>query len=457
MAQSLKERYEIKRLQQRVQAVSHQLVLEQRVSQLIIEAMDEEDFKKVTQIIEKLNKLKHAKLPALSKAIDSMQAELNKVTSQGSSGPLGTAKNAITQWFKKKAGLENPIVKIMTFANALEHGFSMVPQILKNNGIDLKRVKADKNTHQSITDIISGVALNAAGGKDKGSQATALSPNATPSNNENQRNKAVPQAPARNKTAKTGEKSDEDLFAGEKVDKLGNKLPKPRSTVGQVPHKKVDNEKEDPLGKHLPSTDESVQNEADNQNVKGDPSKEKIELIQRQLVKALTPTGNYSTFRNIPYIKVDDLVKELVNAPVQVFSDIVAQVQSGPQTPDVEIPNEKITGQGAVAPEESEKAKQAQTADSAQPTKGTAGTTGTTPTGESPPGARGGDVKPTEKKKHTEEDYTRFTKQLKPLFDKFQQQNIAGLVDALEKAGLDFNKLETPAPKTPTPKAAPNR
>jgi hypothetical protein len=46
---------------------------------------------------------------------------------------------------KNIVGIDNPVVKITTFADALEKGFSQVPTILMNNGVDLKNVDLGKS------------------------------------------------------------------------------------------------------------------------------------------------------------------------------------------------------------------------------------------------------------------------------------------------------------------------
>lgn len=149
MAGTLKERYESKQLQtlkERVRDVDAQLLREERTARLILEAMDEEDLQKVTQIIQKLQRVKRPELPMLTKAIETAEAEINKYTA---GGPLVKAWSKL----KSKVGIDNPIVKVTTFASALEKGFSLIPQILKNNGVDLDALKgADVN--QSLANFI---------------------------------------------------------------------------------------------------------------------------------------------------------------------------------------------------------------------------------------------------------------------------------------------------------------
>lgn len=141
MTRSLKERYEFNRittLQERVKRIDEQILLEHKVANLIVEAMNDEDLNKVTAIVQKLNKIKNPAFPSLKNAIEQAQAELNKYTA---GGPITKA------WSKMKnlVGIDNPVVKVTTFADALEKGFSQIPKILKNNGIDLEGVDLNKS------------------------------------------------------------------------------------------------------------------------------------------------------------------------------------------------------------------------------------------------------------------------------------------------------------------------
>jgi hypothetical protein len=147
MAQSLKERHAVKRisvLTERIRKTDQQLLIESTRARLIIEAMSQQDLDNVSKLIEKLDSVKAPELPKLSAAIGQAQAEINKYTA---GGPISAAWTKM----KKLVGIDNPIVKVTTFVNALEQGFSQIPQILKNNGINLKN--ADLN--QSLAKMLS--------------------------------------------------------------------------------------------------------------------------------------------------------------------------------------------------------------------------------------------------------------------------------------------------------------
>lgn len=141
---ALHESKKVFTLAERVKTIDANLLKEERSALLIIEAIDENDLEKVTAIIDKLRKLKRPELPALKSAIEQAEAELNKYTA---GGPLTKA------WTKMKGlvGIDNPVVKIATFASALEKGFSQIPQILKNNGIDQNALKSADLTQSLAT------------------------------------------------------------------------------------------------------------------------------------------------------------------------------------------------------------------------------------------------------------------------------------------------------------------
>jgi hypothetical protein len=146
MVKSLKERRNDRKfrlLHERLQVIDEQLMREHRVANLLIEAMSEDDLNKVTAIVQKLNTVKNPQLPTMSRAIEQAQAEINKYTA---GGPLTKAWSKI----KGLVGVDNPIVKVTTFASALERGFSQVPAILKNNGVDLQGA----DTSKSLFDVV---------------------------------------------------------------------------------------------------------------------------------------------------------------------------------------------------------------------------------------------------------------------------------------------------------------
>lgn len=145
---TLKSKYVQSRLrltEERLHSLDKRLMTEGRVSNLITEAMDENDLQSASKIIDKLRALKGRGLSTLDKGIEQAETELNKYTS---GGPLAKAWTKL----KGKLGIDNPLVKVMTMANALEQGFRQLPMILKNsigNENDLY-----KNANSSIAELV---------------------------------------------------------------------------------------------------------------------------------------------------------------------------------------------------------------------------------------------------------------------------------------------------------------
>jgi len=365
MALSLKENYRAKRLGQataRARQVDARLLSEARAAQLLVEAMDEDDLATVTQIIQKLTTLKTPDLPKLKAAIEQAEAELNKYTA---GGPLTKA------WTKMKGlvGIDNPVVKVTAFADALERGFSQIPQILKNNGVDLKGADLNKSLAQAL-----GRAPASAN---------------KPGNN------------------KVGAKSDRQMA---KSPVTGKSVPKDKSY--KVPRR-------------LSGTSEGVVNEDEGDSdvdisaLKGGlsggdggsgpptisvPNKpaaaggkaadEKVKSIAAQLQKALSPGGIFGAFKKVPYIDSATLAAELVRAPLRAFSQVAKRIQQGAKAADV-APDLKDQAQGQGGAEtkgtgEAQPAKpSAQTATS-QPAKAPTATTDDTGTGQETPKPQGG-------------------------------------------------------------------
>lgn len=156
--QSLKARHEAKRLtvlRETARRADQQLLREHRGERLLLEAMSETDLQKASMIIDKLRSLKGKGLTALDDAISQCEMELNKYTA---GGPLEKAWAKI----KSKLGGNNPLVKTLTMANALETGFKQLPTILKNNVGDADTLK--QNADKSILDLVT----------DQGKQQTVL-------------------------------------------------------------------------------------------------------------------------------------------------------------------------------------------------------------------------------------------------------------------------------------------
>ena len=141
MQLTLKQQYKAKKLktlQEHVRSVDQRMLKENHVAGLIVEAMNKADLEKSTQIIDKLRKMTGKGLKSLDTAIDTAIAEINKYTGGGTLTAAWTA-------MKSKVGIDNPLVKMMTFANALETGFEQVPIIIKNNVGEVSKEDSEKN------------------------------------------------------------------------------------------------------------------------------------------------------------------------------------------------------------------------------------------------------------------------------------------------------------------------
>jgi hypothetical protein len=161
MAITLKEKYEarrLQRLQEKVSRINAELLEEHRVARLIVEAMDEEELNKASAVLDKLENLV-SKLPnakSLKAAVDAATNDINKYTGGGSIG------RAWQKMKSKLSGGENPIVKAMALASALERGFQLLPKIVKN-------LKIEKAEGDSLKDRLGGdnVAAGTPGANDK--------------------------------------------------------------------------------------------------------------------------------------------------------------------------------------------------------------------------------------------------------------------------------------------------
>jgi len=399
MAPSLKERYDQRQLQmmqERTRAADAQLLSEHQTAKLLVEVMDAEDLNKVGAIIQKLDTIKSPELPHLTAAIEQAQAELNKYTG---GGPITKA------WTKLKdlVGVDNPVVKITTFADALERGMGQIPQILKNNGINL--AKADKS--KSLSTLLQAAPPTGSQGGEGGMKSDVTG---TAGNKE--KNVMPGAGPV------TGAKSDQEMAKSpvtgkavpdkEKIEVPGtpagtaptpSRKPAPANTVGgqDNPPKPRPGIKPKPPVKKTSSADESHElAEAD--PPKGPSGQQKLKNVVDQIRKALAPGGIFGAFKKVPYIDGATLAQELVAAPIQVFANVAQRIQAGAKAAEV-APDMKaqIQGQGgeqtkhAGAAEPSQPAGQTQPGQPSKPTTAPVGTTGAgqqTPKG--PGEARGG-------------------------------------------------------------------
>ena len=140
----LKQRYEKKRLVEikvKLKKIDEILIKDNvhREVSLLLEALDENEYKEATAVIDKLQKLKDiakgASMTVLPRAIDIIVKEINNFT--GGSG-ISRFKGSISSLFSK-APAKNPILAGLALAGALEAGFKILPAILKNNIPDIEK------------------------------------------------------------------------------------------------------------------------------------------------------------------------------------------------------------------------------------------------------------------------------------------------------------------------------
>lgn len=366
MARSLKEQYQAKRLDQataRVREADSRLLNEARAARLIVEAMDEDDLEKVTQIIQKLSTLKTPDLPKLKAAIEQAEAEINKYTA---GGPIAQA------WTKMKGlvGIDNPIVKVTAFADALERGFSLIPQILRNNGVDLKGADLSKSLAANLGRV-------------------------PPSGKAGGNNSA-------------GAKSDKEMgkspFTGNDVKDTHYRIPGPRKSEGVLREDEgggdVDISKlkgglsggDGGAGAPTINVDDGPDRPPAKAN--GKNVAEKVKSIAAQLQKALSPGGIFGAFKKVPYIDSATLAQELVQAPLRAFSQVAKRIQAGAKAADI-APDLKDQAQGQGGAEtrgtgESQPAKPAAQTQPSEPGKGPTAPSDPTGTGDQTPKPQGG-------------------------------------------------------------------
>lgn len=100
-------------------------MLNERHTRLLVEALDDATLQTANNIINKLRKIKGKGLKSLDDSISEAENQLNKYTGGG------VLSKALTK-LKSVVGIDNPLVKFMTFANALENGFKQLPTIINN-------------------------------------------------------------------------------------------------------------------------------------------------------------------------------------------------------------------------------------------------------------------------------------------------------------------------------------
>lgn len=150
MKTTLKENYSNKKLSEiktkagKADALLNENNVDYHV-RLLIEALDENEYKEATEVIEKLQKIndaaKSAGMDLLSGAINTIVKEINSFTGGGG---LTRFKGRLSSLFSKTPA-KNPILAGLAMVGTLEAGFKVLPTVLKNNIPDIETNKEKQN------------------------------------------------------------------------------------------------------------------------------------------------------------------------------------------------------------------------------------------------------------------------------------------------------------------------
>ena len=136
---SLKLKYTNQKALQERLSRKKEILLAESYAEMLLEALDPEELKKATSTLSKMREIKAAgkNMPALVAAIDEAVKEINEFMGGGVGSLLKRGLGALASKFDIKAG-ENPILKGLSFLNALESGFGKLSDVLKNVVDDYK-------------------------------------------------------------------------------------------------------------------------------------------------------------------------------------------------------------------------------------------------------------------------------------------------------------------------------
>lgn len=157
MAKTLKEAYQQKKITEvtnKLKLVDKKLIesdVDYQVA-LLFEALDEKEFQEAAEAIEKLRKIgdvaKSSGMDAtLSPGIEKAINAINQFTGGDSLSRLGAKASSLFS----KSPAKNPILGGLAIASALEAGFKMLPDILKNN---INNLNDSENLKKPIEDIV---------------------------------------------------------------------------------------------------------------------------------------------------------------------------------------------------------------------------------------------------------------------------------------------------------------
>lgn len=166
---TLKENYKTKKLNELKSKVKKAEIvfIENRPdyhATILLEALDADEYKKATEVIEKLRNVSKAAesigLKILPGAIENCVKDINEFTGGGTLSRIG---DRLASLFSKSAPEKNPILRGLSFVSALEAGFKVLPDILKNNIKDMDKkmddaivlsTKDDPKVQKTISDTL---------------------------------------------------------------------------------------------------------------------------------------------------------------------------------------------------------------------------------------------------------------------------------------------------------------
>lgn len=122
----------VSKLQEKSLMIENQIIQEHAACNLILEAMDENEISKASDVIQKLKNIA-AGMPSaknLQVAVKNAISDVNKYTGGNAITKMGQ------ELFSKLTGSDNPIIKSLALAQCLEKGFGLFPKIIKNLGLD---------------------------------------------------------------------------------------------------------------------------------------------------------------------------------------------------------------------------------------------------------------------------------------------------------------------------------
>ena len=134
---TLKESVQRKRLVSELKVVEERM-LGEHYANLLMEAIDKDEFQQASKVLNKLNAIKKVAdsdvnlKGTLGAAIKEASNEVNEFTGGGAKALFKKGAGALQAKFGLKPS-KNPLLKSLEFLNILETGLSVLPEIFANN------------------------------------------------------------------------------------------------------------------------------------------------------------------------------------------------------------------------------------------------------------------------------------------------------------------------------------